>query len=119
MLSTHLGLCIRHKILRCVPGIKVRVEIMPGTHQADAQSTCVRPYRFVALCVSNYTASVQMMCTNIRVAMINIHAEIHRNSLVTKQLNDKERVAAALDNPSLLETVKRLTEDPSESTLSI
>ena len=34
---------------------------------------------------------------------------------ITKQLNDKERVAAALDNPTLLETVMRLTREDESS----
>lgn len=33
---------------------------------------------------------------------------------VNKQINDKERVAAALDNPMLMKLVKDCTKDPSD-----
>ena len=33
-------------------------------------------------------------------------------STVSKQINDKERVAAAMENPNLLSTVRRCIRDP-------
>lgn len=58
-MATLIGLCIRVKLLRSLPGrFKVDINITPGTHASEAA--------------------------------------------VNKQLNDKERVAAALENSSLL-----------------
>jgi metal-sulfur cluster biosynthetic enzyme len=62
-MATLIGLCIRVKLLRSLPGrFKVDIHITPGTHASEAA--------------------------------------------VNKQLNDKERVAAALENNSLLGTFK-------------
>ena len=67
-MATLIGLCLRVKLLRALPGdLKVDVTITPGTHAQEDQ--------------------------------------------VNRQLNDKERVAAALDNPSLFEKVARCIDD--------
>jgi hypothetical protein len=61
-MATLIGLCIRVKLLRSLPGrFKVDIRVTPGTHASEDQ--------------------------------------------VNKQLNDKERVAAALENAQLLEVV--------------
>jgi len=63
-MATLIGLCIRVKLLRCLPSrFKVVIEIYPGTHQSE--------------------------------------------TAVNKQLNDKERVAAALENNHLLSVVDK------------
>lgn len=63
-MATLIGLCIRVRLLRCLPRrYKVDVFIQPGTHQSEQS--------------------------------------------VNKQLNDKERVAAALENRHLLQVVNQ------------
>lgn len=63
-MATLIGLCIRVKLLRSLPGrFKVRILISPGTHQSEVA--------------------------------------------INKQLNDKERVAAALENSHLLDVVNK------------
>jgi len=63
-LATLIGLCIRAKITRTHPNLKLDIRVREGTHQSGAE--------------------------------------------ISKQINDKERVFAALENPSLRETVERL-----------
>ncbi|CAG9841009.1 unnamed protein product [Diabrotica balteata] len=63
-MATLIGLSIRVKLLRCLPSrFKVRVEVTPGTHNAEHQ--------------------------------------------VNKQLADKERVAAALENSHLIKVINQ------------
>ena len=63
-MATLIGLCIRVKLLRSLPGrFKIDVDVTPGTHASEAA--------------------------------------------VNKQLNDKERVAAALENDNLLNVVNK------------
>ncbi|CAG9824304.1 unnamed protein product [Phaedon cochleariae] len=63
-MATLIGLSIRVKLLRCLPArFKVRVEVTPGTHNAELQ--------------------------------------------VNKQLADKERVAAALENSHLIKVINQ------------
>ncbi|KAK9804915.1 hypothetical protein WJX72_011827 [[Myrmecia] bisecta] len=63
-MATLIGLCLRVKLLRCLPQrFKVDISVTPGTHASEAA--------------------------------------------VNKQLADKERVAAALENPNLLDMVNK------------
>lgn len=63
-MATLIGLCIRVKLLRSLPGrFKVDIQVQPGSHASENQ--------------------------------------------VNKQLNDKERVAAALENGHLLDVVNK------------
>ena len=63
-MATLIGLCIRVKLLRSLPGrFKVDIKVLEGSHASENQ--------------------------------------------VNKQLNDKERVAAALENSHLLEVVNK------------
>ena len=65
-MATLIGLCIRVKLLRCLPPrFKVRVRVAPGSHASE--------------------------------------------DAVNKQLADKERVAAALENGALLAEVNKCT----------
>eukprot|EP00252_Welwitschia_mirabilis_P025545 TRINITY_DN8021_c0_g1_i1.p1 TRINITY_DN8021_c0_g1~~TRINITY_DN8021_c0_g1_i1.p1 ORF type:complete len:158 (-),score=34.04 TRINITY_DN8021_c0_g1_i1:119-592(-) len=57
-MATVIGLCLRVKLMRCLPSrFKVDIQVAPGSHATEAA--------------------------------------------VNKQLNDKERIAAALENPNL------------------
>lgn len=82
-MATLIGLCIRVKLLRSLPvRFKVDVRITPGSHSSEAagerRTDCMPRPTDPTVC----------------------HA-------VNKQLNDKERVAAALENAHLLEVVNR------------
>ncbi|BBN12709.1 cytosolic iron-sulfur assembly component 2 [Marchantia polymorpha subsp. ruderalis] len=67
-MATVIGLCIRVKLMRCLPPrFKVDIRVAPGSHASEAA--------------------------------------------VNKQLNDKERVAAALENPHLVEMVERCLQE--------
>ncbi|KAI5656386.1 hypothetical protein M9H77_25179 [Catharanthus roseus] len=62
-LAAAIGLCLRVKLMRCLPSrYKVDIRVAPGSHATEAS--------------------------------------------VNKQLNDKERVAAALESPNLLNLVE-------------
>ncbi|KAI0215025.1 MIP18 family protein galla-1 [Lamellibrachia satsuma] len=68
-LATLIGLCLRVKLLRCLPDTyKLDIYIKEGTHNTEKE--------------------------------------------INKQINDKERVAAALENPNLLEVVNRCVKEP-------
>ncbi|KAK2144064.1 hypothetical protein NP493_4338g00005, partial [Ridgeia piscesae] len=68
-LATLIGLCLRVKLLRCLPDkYKLDIYIKEGTHDTEKE--------------------------------------------INKQINDKERVAAALENPNLLEVVNRCVMEP-------
>jgi hypothetical protein len=81
-MATLIGLCIRVKLIRSLPSrFKVQVKITPGD-----KPECVDIF------FSNNTSSA------------GTHASEHA---VNKQLNDKERVAAALENSHLLDVVNK------------
>lgn len=78
-MATLIGLCIRVKLLRSLaPKYKVTVKITPGTHNAEEAG--------------------RKHDVNTRFRIIRV---------VNKQLNDKERVAAALENNHLLDIVNK------------
>ncbi|KAG9410650.1 Mitotic spindle-associated MMXD complex subunit MIP18 [Aphanomyces cochlioides] len=80
-MATLIGLCIRVKLLRSLPKrFKVDIRITPGTHITEDASTSPP-------CVLSITSC--------------------QHSPVNKQLNDKERVAAALENAHLLNVVNK------------
>ncbi|KAL2622675.1 hypothetical protein R1flu_002880 [Riccia fluitans] len=67
-MATVIGLCIRVKLMRCLPPrFKVDIRVAPDSHASEAA--------------------------------------------VNKQLSDKERVAAALENPHLVEMVERCLQE--------
>ena len=77
-------LSIRVRLLRSLPPrFKIDVKVKPGPHQSEHARTL--------LCILVPLDSAD------RVSMV----------LVNKQLNDKERVAAALENPALLEVLEQ------------
>lgn len=79
-MSTLIGLTIRVRLLRALPTrFKVDIRVKPGSHQSEHAGWC------------DYT----------------VHRWLsQKHSIVNKQLNDKERVAAALENPSLVEVLE-------------
>lgn len=79
-LSCEQGLSIRVRLLRSLPSrYKVDILVKPGSHQSEnSGGYCIDP-----------------CCTTAYVYSVN------------KQLNDKERVAAALENPPLVDTVEK------------
>lgn len=80
-----LGLCIRVRLLRSLPNrFKVDLFVKPGSHQSELAGMFSRLI-LVFLDLTNFP--------------------------VNKQLNDKERVAAALENPVLLDTVEQCLRD--------
>ncbi|KAH8397153.1 hypothetical protein KR215_009815 [Drosophila sulfurigaster] len=87
-LATLIGLCIRVKVERGLPhNIKLDIYIKKGAHQTEEESKrCVFtfPYSF-----------------NINFFIL----------IVNKQINDKERIAAAMENPNLRELVENCIKD--------
>jgi hypothetical protein len=67
------------------------VKITPGTHASEQQSMVFSTPFFS----SAYSVSISFLML-----------------LVNKQLNDKERVAAALENDSLLEIINKCLQPP-------
>ncbi|KAK6237476.1 hypothetical protein QUC31_002945 [Theobroma cacao] len=75
-----IGLCLRVKLKECFPPhFKVDIKVAPGSH-ADEESVSGLP---------------DLILKMFRLVF----------SSVNKQLNDKERVAAALENPNLRQLV--------------
>lgn len=86
-LATLIGLCIRVKIERNIPHkLKLDIYIKKGAHTTEDESkfSCSR-------------------CTSSQIEIIDFLFFIS----VNKQINDKERIAAAMENPNL----KNLVED--------
>ena len=82
-MSTLIGLSIRVRLLRALPTrFKVDIRVKPGSHQSEHAGQCGSAMsRWLCQCANNAP-------------------------IVNKQLNDKERVAAALENPSLVEVLE-------------
>lgn len=77
-----VGLSIRVRLLRSLPErYKIDIRVKPGSHQSE------HARKFVQL----HPLGVFELST----------------LAVNKQLNDKERVAAALENPALLEVLEQ------------
>lgn len=76
------GLSIRVRLLRSLPErYKVDIRVKPGSHQSEVACACD--------------------LWRLRYRMLTFSVQVN------KQLNDKERVAAALENPTLLATVEQ------------
>ena len=77
----HAGLCIRVRLTRSLPQrFKIDMRVKPGSHQSEQ-------------------AGKYIHC--------RVVSKFPTVPIVNKQLNDKERVAAALENPALLEVVEK------------
>jgi hypothetical protein len=84
-MATLIGLCIRVKLLRSLPErFKVDVNVREGTHQSEKAGKYNLGNERLTILLANIVTFV-----------------------VNKQLNDKERVAAALENNNLLEVVNQ------------
>jgi len=85
-MATLIGLCVRVRLLRALPPrFKVDVEVTPGTHASED-----------AGCGGGLLGRLSSTFHNF----LSL-------STVNKQLGDKERVAAALENANLLEVVNQ------------
>ncbi|RHY15741.1 hypothetical protein DYB25_000507, partial [Aphanomyces astaci] len=85
-MATLIGLCIRVKLLRSLPKrFKVDIRITPGAHITENASK---------------QSNTHMLINLHNLTFIPIY-------VVNKQLNDKERVAAALENAHLLNVVDK------------
>ena len=83
------GLSIRVRLLRSLPQrFKIDIRVKPGSHQSEHARTS-RPS-------PRPLPSALARCSRPRAG-----------PPVNKQLNDKERVAAALENPALLEVLEQ------------
>ncbi|KAL0449945.1 UNVERIFIED_CONTAM: protein AE7-like 1 [Sesamum latifolium] len=85
-MATVIGLCLREKLKDCFPPhFKVDIKVAPGSH-ANEESAVVLILLYTML--QSYSEHVFFL-----------------SPAVNKQLNDKERVAAALENPNLRQLV--------------
>jgi hypothetical protein len=91
-MATLIGLCVRVQLLRALPPrFKVDIFVSPGSHSSEhAGASAHAPWRGRGVACAASTA-------------LTLHRASSR--AVNKQLNDKERVAAALENPQLLDKV--------------
>jgi hypothetical protein len=103
-LATLIGLCIRTKILLTIPHAKLTIRIKEGAHQTadqSQQSTRASPNH---CCLHGSLrrggSTALLVCSCVFVC-----------GSVEKQLNDKERATAALENPALRDTVVRLIKE--------
>ena len=102
-MATLIGLCIRVRLLRSLPPrFKVDVEIFPGTHVSRDQGciVCV----CVSLCVDKSMFNPGFVS---RLHSCRLSLGLFADCTVNKQLGDKERVAAALENQNLLQVVNQ------------
>ncbi|KAI0948636.1 hypothetical protein AcV7_009318 [Taiwanofungus camphoratus] len=84
-MSTFIGLSIRVRLLRSLPQrYKVDIRVKPGSHQSE------------------HACAPRLVILRLR----RVH-DVTIMYTVNKQLNDKERVAAALENPALLEVLEQ------------
>ena len=83
-LASLIGLCLRNKIKRdVVDRIKLDIVIAEGKHSTEEESKFKNLKNYAYILMTNY----------------------YFFFLVNKQINDKERVAAAMENPNLKEIV--------------
>lgn len=86
-LANLIGLCIRERLTRYLhKPSKIDIFVTPGSHDTEGKSrlTCLKIRKFFSL----------KFCK------------------VNKQINDKERIQAALENPYLYEMVETCLKDP-------
>ena len=99
--TQRLGLSIRVRLLRSLPQrFKIDIRVKPGSHQSEHARKCRRA-RCPHLPASLYKDDV------LTSFVLRFRTPVHRYAPVNKQLNDKERVAAALENPALLEVLEQ------------
>jgi len=92
-LATLIGLSIRVKLLRSLPRrFKIRITLTPGSHSTEEDG---------APCALH----------SVRYRFINTQCTRTRTHTVNKQLNDKERIAAAMENPALLKVINSAISD--------
>lgn len=111
-LATLIGLCIRTKVLQEIPGIKFSIAIKEGSHQTAEQSQWATRHadqnRALAQALSfllQHSRSPLSFCFPLPLCAVSAAVPVN------KQLNDKERATAALENPALRETVEKLIKD--------
>lgn len=96
-LATLIGLCIRIKIERNIPHkLKLDIFIKKGTHETENESE----YRHTTI---DYIDSV----VTPLILQLNLIGVIS----VNKQINDKERIAAGMENPNLKNLVEQCIAD--------
>lgn len=86
-LATLIGLSIRIKVIRSIlENVKLDIYIKEGAHTTEEESkiVCLVKIIFSSTFLSNFCMVI-----------------------VNKQINDKERVAAAMENPSLRDIVEK------------
>lgn len=115
-MATLIGLCIRVKLLRALPprfkaraGAAGRRALLPAwpSSAAAAAQWCRSGVlsRVSAAAPTNPASSACLRCPQTDILLTpGSHAS---EAAVNKQLSDKERVAAALENPNLLQMVER------------
>ena len=124
-LATTIGLCIRHKVESSIPNIKLQVRIRDGTHRTAAESQTRNSTRQAESTHSNNgltprpSSWLVRMCYVLTAACLPMLAACVRCSIwvlceVSKQLNDKERCCAAMENPAIADIVLQLTKDRAE-----
>ncbi|KAL2241348.1 UNVERIFIED_CONTAM: Protein AE7-like 1 [Sesamum indicum] len=85
-MATVIGLCLREKLKDCFPPhFKVDIKVAPGSH-------------------ANEESAVDLIQLYTMLQSYSEHV-FFLSPAVNKQLNDKERVAAALENPNLRQLV--------------
>jgi hypothetical protein len=88
-MSHPLGLSIRVRLLRSLPArYKVDIFLKPGSHMSELSGE----------------SQLQNQALSIRLC------DLTDGHVVNKQLNDKERVAAALENPHIVKTLEQCLE---------
>ncbi|KAG5463648.1 MAG: hypothetical protein BJ554DRAFT_5712 [Olpidium bornovanus] len=114
-MATLIGLCVRVRLLRSLPErFKVDIAVRPGTHQSEQAGENDEFAPFVFFCACPRAANVAGGLSAIfGLLLAGISFGIANGLLAWwgRQLQDKERVAAALENKHLLEVVNQCLEN--------
>ena len=124
-LATTIGLCVRHKVESAMPDIKLTVRIRDGTHRTAAESQprhTLPPHGNSSATIATGRSECQvspLALTCLHVSLLGCACVVRRCFLcchrqVSKQLNDKERCCAAMENRAIADIVMQLTRDTPE-----
>jgi metal-sulfur cluster biosynthetic enzyme len=100
-MATLIGLSIRVKLLRSLPP-RYKVSVTPPVNHCACR-VCSASKVVLVLSTASRCAGVSCLQVEVRITPGSHQSETALN----KQLNDKERVAAALENGNLLEMVNK------------
>jgi hypothetical protein len=120
-LATTIGLCLFEQLRLAIPrdSIKARIDI-PGEYLNDAaEGFIVTGAQLLGVgarvlcCLVVFSRIFCRLTCSLVSPLTEISPVLPSLSAVSKQINDKERCAAAMENPTMADLVRRCCSDPS------